>query len=146
VLKVKLLSDSAKLPTLAHPGEDLGYDLYTDRSGILPAKGMLVLTTGVAAEYTLTSEPELRFGFLVKIRSSLGMRGVVILGGVIDAGYRGEVKLMLGSFADEDIPFHAGDKIANLIPIPVVATSNIQIASDLSLSLRGEKWNGSSGR
>lgn len=146
MLRVKLLSDSAKVPTIAHPGEDLGYDLCSDVSGIVPAHGMLVLTTGVAAEYLFGSEPELKFGFIALIRSSLGRRGLVILGGTIDAGYRGELKLMLGSFSDEDIEIRAGDRVANLIPIPVVATNKIEVVPELSLALRGEKWDGSSGR
>ena len=146
MLKVKLLSDSAKVPTLGHPGEDLGYDLCSDVSGIVPAHGKLVLTTGVAVEFLFEHEPELKFGFLAMIRSSLGKRGLVILGGTIDAGYRGELKLMLGSFADEDIEIKAGDKVANLIPVPVVATDNIEVVSDLSSSLRMEKWDGSTGR
>lgn len=146
MLKVKLLSDSAKIPTIAHPGEDLGYDLHTDMSGIVPAHGMLVLTTGVAVEHYFESHPDLRCGFVIMIRSSLGRRGLVILGGTIDAGYRGELKLMLGSFASEDIEIGVGDKIANLIPIPVIATDNIKVVSDLSMALRGEKWDGSSGR
>lgn len=145
-MKVKLLSDSAKVPSIAHPGEDLGYDLCSDVSGIVPAHGMLVLTTGVAAEFLFESDPSLKFGFIAMIRSSLGKRGLVILGGTIDAGYRGELKLMLGSFAAEDIEINAGDKVANLIPIPVVATDNVKVVSELSLALRGEKWDGSSGR
>lgn len=146
MLKVKLLSDSAKVPTLGHPKEDLGYDLCSDVSGVVPAHGMAVLTTGVAVEHIFQSEPDLKCGFIAMIRSSLGMRGLVILGGTIDAGYRGEIKLMLGSFSDEDIEINAGDKVANLIPIPVIATDNIEVVSDLSLSLRGESWNGSTGR
>lgn len=146
MLKVKLLSDSAKIPTIGHPGEDLGYDLCSDVSGIIPAHGMLILTTGIAAEYLFESETSLKFGFIAMIRSSLGKKGLVILGGTIDAGYRGELKLMLGSFADEDIEIRAGDKVANLIPIPVVATEKIEVVPELSLALRGEKWNGSTGR
>lgn len=145
MLRVRLLSDSAKVPTLAHPGEDLAYDLCTAASGVVPAHGFVTLPTGVAAEFTLDAEPTLKFGLLAKIRSSLGARGLIILGGTIDAGYRGEIRLMLGSFAGEDIHIQAGDKVANLIPIPVVAKT-VEVVSDLTPSLRGEAAFGSTGR
>lgn len=144
MLKVKLLSERAIKPTLGHPGEDLGYDLYTDYGGVVPAHGWVNLTTGVACEFTLESEPELKWGFIVKPRSSLGQQGFTILGGVIDAGYRGEIHLMVGSFRSEIYEFDPGQKIANLIPIPVVA-KKIEVVSTLSESHRGIAAFGSTG-
>src|SRR5215467_9625618 len=108
MLKVKLLNDHAIAPTVAHPGEDLGYDLYSSEDGVLPAHGFKTFCTGVACEFLFETEPELKFGFIAKERSSQAKRGINILGGCIDAGYRGEIHLMLGSFANEDIEIKAG--------------------------------------
>jgi dUTP diphosphatase len=106
---------------------------------------MHIFHTGVAVEFTLEAEPELKWGFLVKERSSLARKGLFILGGVIDAGYRGELVLMLGNMGDEDYQVTAGDKIANLIPIPVAAKT-LEVVSQLSLALRGEAAFGSTGQ
>src|SRR5690348_16820711 len=114
MLKVKRLSDSAIIPTIGHPGEDLGYDLYSAEDNKLYSKDFQIYHTGVAVEFTLEAEPDLKWGFLVKERSSLGAKGVFVLGGVIDAGYRGEIMLMLGNMGEDVIDIHAGDKIANL--------------------------------
>jgi dUTP pyrophosphatase len=141
VLKVKLLDPEAIIPTVGYPGEDLGYDLYTTTTTVIPAHGFVTLNTGIAVEFMFESEPDLKFGFIVKTRSSMGRKGLVILGGVIDAGYRGEIHLMIGSFADEDINITAGDKIANLVPIPVVA-KKVDV-TELTLSQRGENGFGS---
>ena len=46
MLKVKLLSASAKAPTIAHPGEDLGYDLYASEAVTIAARGNAMVPTG----------------------------------------------------------------------------------------------------
>lgn len=136
MLRVKLLDNKAIAPTVGHPGEDLGYDLYSMEDGTVPARGHRKLRTGVAVEFTLEHEPDLKWGMLAQERSSMAERGLFIMGGVIDAGYRGEIYLMLGSLADEDIDIKAGDKIANLVPIPVVAKKT-DVVPELALSARG---------
>lgn len=144
MLKVKLITDTATPPTVSHPGEDLGYDLYASESITIPSKGHARVRTGVAVEFQLSHMPEVNFGFLVKPRSSIGSRGMTVLGGVIDSGYRGEIFVMLGNFNDEDQMINQGDKIANLIPIIVFAKS-VEVVSELLPSARGEAGFGSTG-
>ena len=144
MLKVSLLSDSAKPPTLAHPGEDLGYDLYASDSGWIPPGEYHVFHTGIAVEFVFESEPELKFGFLIKERSSLAVNGISVLGGVVDSGYRGEIHLVLANHGNTDYPVVAGAKIANLIPIPVVA-NKVEVVANLTPSLRGDGAFGSTG-
>ena len=50
MLKVKLLTPAAKAPTVGHPGEDLGYDIYASAALTIPAKGHAIVPTGIAIE------------------------------------------------------------------------------------------------
>jgi len=72
MLKVKLLSPTAKAPTIAHPGEDLGYDLFASESVTLAPRGNAVVPTGIAIELTTaTGEP---LGALLRDKSSMAAR------------------------------------------------------------------------
>lgn len=143
MLKVQLLSLGAKAPTIAHPGEDLGYDLYASESVTLEAKGNAMVPTGVAIE--CTSSDGKAMGCLLRDRSSLASKRLAILAGVIDAGYRGEIKVVMENLGEQAYTIHAGDKIANMIPHPVL-TGQIEVVADLSESKRRAGGFGSSGR
>jgi dUTP pyrophosphatase len=145
MLRVKLLSDKAKLPTIAHPGEDLGYDLYSAEDVVIPPKGNVDISTGISAEFTFEQEPSIRVGFLVKEKSSYARRRLVILGGVCDAGYRGEFRVLMENLGDEPQEIHCGDKVANLVPMIVLAKS-VEETKELNPSLRGDGGFGSTGR
>jgi dUTP diphosphatase len=143
MLKVQLLSAGAKAPTIAHPGEDLGYDLYASESVTLAAKGNAMVPTGIAIECTLRDgEP---MGCLLRDRSSLASKRLAILAGVIDAGYRGEIKVVMENLGAESYTIHTGDKIANMIPHPVL-TAEVELVADLTESKRKAGGFGSSGR
>jgi len=143
MLKVQLLSSGAKAPTVAYPGEDLGYDLYASESVTLPAKGNAAVPTGIAIECTTgESQP---MGCLLRDLSSLALKRLAILAGVIDAGYRGEIKVVMENLGDQPYTIHAGDKIANMIPHPVL-TAPVEVVADLAESKRKAGGFGSSGR
>jgi dUTP pyrophosphatase len=143
MLKVKLLSSSAKAPTVAHPGEDLGYDLYAAIPLIIAPRGHAVVPTGIAIECTSPSGE--RMGALLRDKSSMASRRLTVTGGVIDAGYRGEVRVLMENLGDQPAVIHAGDKIANLIPYPVL-TGEVHVVDELSDSSRKAGGFGSSGR
>lgn len=143
MLKVQLLSSAAKAPTVAHPGEDLGYDLYASEAVVLAAKGNGVVPTGIAIECTSGAGDPM--GCLLRDRSSLATKRLAILAGVIDAGYRGEIKVVMENLGDEAYTIHAGDKIANMIPHPVL-TAAVEVVADLAESKRKAGGFGSSGR
>lgn len=143
MLKVKLLSSGAKAPTVAHPGEDLGYDLYAAIPLIIAPRSHAVVPTGIAIE--CTSPEGKRMGALVRDKSSMAARRLIVTGGVIDAGYRGEVRVLMENLGEENAVIHAGDKIANLIPYPVL-TGEVRVVDDLSDSRRKAGGFGSSGR
>src|SRR5215469_4819316 len=143
MLRVKLLSPLAKAPTVAHPGEDLGYDVYSAVTITIPARGHAVISTGIAIECSSASgEP---MGALLRDKSSVASRRLALTGGVIDAGYRGEIRVLMENLGDSPAELHAGDKIANLIPYPVL-TSEVQVVEELTDSRRKAGGFGSSGR
>ena len=143
MLKVKLLRPEAKAPTVAHPGEDLGYDIYSAVTVIIPARGHAAISTGIAVECTSASGEKM--GALLRDKSSMAARRLVLTGGVIDAGYRGEVRVLIENLSDAEAQVLAGDKIANLIPYPVL-TSEVQVVDELTDSHRKEGGFGSTGR
>jgi dUTP pyrophosphatase len=69
----------------------------------------------------------------------------VLTAGVIDAGYRGEIKVVMENLGDQPVTIRAGDKIANLIPYPVL-TGEVQVVEELNESSRNAGGFGSSGR
>jgi len=143
MLRVRLLTSSAKAPTIAHPGEDLGYDVYASEAVTIAPRGCATVPTGVAIE--LTSAAGEPMGALLRDKSSMASRRLTCTGGVIDAGYRGEVRVLMENLGDKPAEIHAGDKLVNLIPYPVLTTS-VEIAEDLAVSSRGAGGFGSSGR
>jgi dUTP pyrophosphatase len=144
MLQVKLLTEGARAPEVAHPGEDLGYDIFALESVELWARSAVRVKTGIAVE-ARHPETGAGLGLLVRDRSSMASKGVAVTGGVIDAGYRGEIQILLTNLTEEAIRINAGDKIAQMIPIPVL-TGQVSVVETLADSTRAEKGFGSSGR
>lgn len=143
MLKVKLLQAGAKAPSVAHPGEDLGYDVYSSVTVIIPARGNAIVSTGIAVECTSASGQPM--GALLRDKSSMAARRLAVTGGVIDSGYRGEIRVLMENLGDTAAQISAGDKIANLIPYPVL-TAEVHVVDDLADSSRKDGGFGSSGR
>jgi dUTP pyrophosphatase len=140
-LRVRRLDPRAVLPTRAYVG-DAGLDLYALDDGVLGAGERASVRTGIAVEI-----PEGQAG-LVLPRSGLARRhgiSVVNAPGLIDAGYRGEVEVLLLN-TDRSSPFSiaAGDRIAQLV-IVTVQTPQVLEVDELALSQRGSGGFGSSG-
>jgi dUTP pyrophosphatase len=144
MLRVKLLEDGARAPVVAHAGEDLGYDLFALEGASFAARATLKVRTGIAVEarHPATGEP---LGLLVRDRSSMASRGLATTAGVIDAGYRGEILILMTNLGDTPVEIKAGEKIAQMIPIPVL-TGVVEVTENLEESARADKGFGSSGR
>jgi dUTP pyrophosphatase len=140
-LSVKLLDGSAKVPTVAHPGEDIGYDLYANQDHTLVPGHVHRVHTGVAVA---GMAGELPVGFLVKDRSSMAAKGVFTHGGVIDSSYRGEIVVLMTTLTDI-YEIRSGDRIAQLVPTPVL-TGPVTESTELTGGARGSQGFGSSGR
>ena len=143
MLRVKKLDQGARLPEVAHPGEDLGYDVFALEGAVLVPHRTMRVRTGIAVEarHPETGAP---LGLLVRDRSSMAARGLVTTAGVIDAGYRGEVQIVMTNLGDTTVEVKPGEKIAQMIPVPVL-TGPVQELEDLEASAREGKGFGSSG-
>ncbi len=137
-LPIKKLNPTATLPTRAH-SDDAGLDLYgLEGRTIAPGEGVMI-QTGVAVGI-----PEGHVG-LVTDRSSLAKRGLKTAGGVIDAGYRGELGVVVRNLGPEPIELTAGDRIAQLLIIPIVTPAPFE-SEDLGDTTRGVGGFGSTGK
>ena len=143
MLKVRLLRPEAKAPTVAHPGEDLGYDIFAAETVSFAPRGGAIVPTGISVE--LSDDLGKPMGALLRDKSSLAARRLIVTAGVIDAGYRGEVRVVMENLSDQEQVIRAGDKVANLIPYPVM-TGAVEVSEDLAESSRGAGGFGSSGK
>ena len=139
-----MLEDGARLPVVAHPGEDLGYDLFALEGVVLQARMTVRVRTGIAVE-ARHPETGVALGLLVRDRSSMAARGVATTGGVIDAGYRGEILVIMTNLGETTIELKSGEKIAQMIPVPVL-TGLVEEVETLEHSARAAKGFGSSGQ
>jgi dUTP pyrophosphatase len=144
MLRVKLLDPTARLPVVAHPGEDLGYDVFLLEGATLAPRATARLRTGIAVE-ARHPETGAGLGLLVRDRSSMAARGLACTGGVIDAGYRGEVLVLMTNLSEVPAELRAGEKIAQMVPIPVL-TGPVEAVTDLEDSFRAHRGFGSSGQ
>jgi dUTP pyrophosphatase len=140
-LRVQRLDPAARLPARAHD-DDAGYDLCAVQAATLAPGERALVRTGIAIEL-----PAGHAG-LVLPRSGLAARhGIAIVNapGLIDAGYRGELKvLLLNTDRTETFAIAPGDRIAQLVLV-AVATPRIVEADALAATARGEGGFGSSG-
>jgi dUTP pyrophosphatase len=144
MLRVKLLDPTARLPVVAHPGEDLGYDLFALDDTELAPRATVRVRTGIAVEARHPATGT-ALGLLVRDRSSMAAKGIATTAGVIDAGYRGEILILMTNLGDVSLSLKAGEKIAQMIPVPVL-TGIIEEVPTLEDSSRAEKGFGSSGQ
>ena len=119
---MKILAEGARAPVVAHPGEDLGYDVFALEAARLSAGETVKVRTGIAVE---ARDPRTGagLGLLVRDRSSMAARGIATTGGVIDAGYRGEILVLMTNLGDATVEIAAGEKIAQMVPVPVLTGS-----------------------
>ncbi|MGH2881963.1 MAG: dUTP diphosphatase [Solirubrobacteraceae bacterium] len=140
-LRVRRVDDRARLPTRAYPG-DAGLDLHALDDGVLGPGERASVRTGIAVEV-----PHGRAG-LVLPRSGLAARhGITLVNapGLIDSGYRGEIRvLLLNSDREAAFAFSSGERIAQLVLVRIEAPDVIEV-DDLATSERGAGGFGSSG-
>lgn len=140
-IRFKILDNSATLPVQAHPG-DAGMDLSSIEDATIAPGARRLVHTGLAVE--------IPFGFegQVRPRSGLALKhGVTVLNtpGTIDAGYRGEIGVVLANFGDAPFAVEKGMRIAQLV-IAAVTEVAVEVVGELSQSERGAGGYGSSGR
>ncbi len=138
IIKIKRLHPDAKLPSYAHPG-DVGMDLYAMEEYVVAPSAHVRIPNGVALEFPVG------FAAIVKDKSSISKAGLHTMGGVFDAGYRGEYNIHLVNLSDTTYTIEKGDKVAQLVIIPVEIV-DLEEVSELSDSARGTSAFGSTGK
>ncbi len=140
-IKVLKLDPAAQLPRYAHAGPfgDLAADLYAVAGATLAAGATTPVATGVAMEFPATH------GALVEDRSGLAVRGVTTLAGVIDPGYRGEIRVVMTNLSAAVVEIKAGDRIAQLRIVRRIE-AQFEEVSELGEASRGAMGFGSTGR
>jgi dUTP pyrophosphatase len=140
-LQVKLLHEAARLPLRAHAG-DAGADLFSVEEVTIPPGGRRDVGTGIALAIPAG------YGGFVQPRSGLAFKhGIMVVNspGLIDAGYRGEVRVALYNSGTEPFAIKRGDRIAQLV-IQKVEEPVYTAAEELPETGRGAGGFGSSGR
>lgn len=140
LIKVRPLNASAKLPKRQHP-TDAGLDLYAAEPATLAPGEAKLIGTGVAIEL-----PPSTCGLIVPRSGWAARQGLTILNspGILDQGYRGEVRVLLHNQGDETIWVDVHQRIAQLVVVPVVLAT-VEPVAKLSESERGDKGFGSTG-
>ena len=132
------MTPDAVLPTRAH-ADDAGLDLYAlEDFQLTPGEGATV-RTGVCLAL-----PKQTVGIIAD-RSSLAKKGIKTAGGVIDAGYRGEIRVVLWNISGTPIRLLRGERIAQLLILPVATPAGKEVFQ-LSETSRGDGGFGSTGK
>ena len=127
------------IPSYSHPG-DAGADLKSSESTIVPGRGKALVPTGLSIAL-----PE---GYVALIwpRSGLAVKNSIDCGaGVVDATYRGEIKVLLFNHSDESFIIEPGDRIAQLL-VQKIENINFLHVDSLDKTERNEEGFGSTGK
>jgi dUTP pyrophosphatase len=136
-LRVKRIHPEAKLPVYGHPG-DAGLDLFSVADRDIAPGEVFAVPTGVQV-----AVPAGHVG-LVWDKSGISLKSVHRLAGVVDAGYRGEVQVVMINLGDAPFAVKKGMKIAQMLVQPVAVVSVIE-ADSLDDTSRGQGGFGSTG-
>ncbi len=138
-VKMKRMNPDAVMPSYAHPG-DVGLDLYSLDDYTLQPGERRVFMVGFALEFPTG------YAAIVKDKSSLPKNaGIHTMGGVFDAGYRGEYNVQLINLGQEPYKIEKKHKIAQLVIFPV-AIADLEEADELSDTSCGHGRFGSTGK
>lgn len=138
-LKIKVKSiNGGKIPSKAKAG-DAAIDLYCNRIAFINPGERTLVCTGICMEI-----PDGYFGLILGRSGNASKKGICILGGVIDSGYRGEINVVMLNTGEEQQKFYTDDRIAQMVFLPV-PTIEIEAVEELDSSERGSSGFGSTG-
>ena len=138
-IEVQKLDSNARIPTRAN-STDAGYDLYAsiESSTIINPKEIRLISTGIAMALPRG------YAGLIWDRSSMGIKGIHRFAGVVDSGYRGEIKVCLYNSNSRPYLVNSGDRIAQIL-IQRVDDFYLREVENLNETDRGSGGFGSSG-
>jgi dUTP pyrophosphatase len=140
-VRIKKLHEMAKVPKYAHSGEhgDLAADLCSVEDITLNTGDVKVIPTGIAMEFP----PE--YGGIISDRSGLAVRGLTTFAGVVDPGYRGEIRVVASYFGKEPLVIKVGDRIAQMRIVRRIEVEFVE-TEEIEDTARAAHGFGSSGR
>ncbi len=138
-IKFQKLHPDAQIPSYAHIG-DAGADVYAVAEVSVAPQKRAAIPTGLAVDIPL--------GYEIQVRPKSGLalkHGITVLNspGTVDAGYRGEIQVIVINLGDADYTFAKGQKIAQLVLKPLLQASYVE--GELGTSDRGVGGFGSTG-
>lgn len=137
-IKIEKINPKAKLPQKTHR-EDAGYDLFSSEIAEIKPGERKAISTGLRVAIPLG------YVGLIWDRSGLALnKGLKTMAGVIDSGYRGEVKVVAVNLGKETIKIESYSRIAQLL-VQKIENFKIEEVKSLNTSSRGKKGFGSSG-
>ena len=136
-IRIKRTRDYVDIPKYAHSG-DAGLDLCAAEKHRVPPLGTVRIPTGIAVAIPEGYQGE------VRPRSGLASKGIHVILGTIDSGYRGEIEVVLFNSTGDFYNVRWGDRIAQLVVMPVVHVKLTEVR-ELDETERGEKGFGSTG-
>lgn len=136
---MKIMLDEGAFPPARGYSTDAGMDLMARRSAYIPAHGSAVVGTGTHVEL-----PKGTCGLLVS-KSGLNTVCGITSTGLIDEGYDGEIMVKLYNHGDKPYMVEAGDKITQLVVLPVMYEP-IEIVESICAGDRGSAGFGSTGK
>jgi dUTP pyrophosphatase len=138
-LKIKKLDNDAVMPKYAH-ADDACFDLHSISDYEIPPNGRFQIATGIAMQI-----PENHVGFIWDKSGLSHNHGLKTLGGVIDSGYRGEIKVGIINLGHEVYKISKGNKVAQMIIQEKISIEIVEV-NELDDSQRGGSGFGSSGK
>lgn len=138
-MEFKRLVPEAKIPSRSR-ATDAGYDLYSVTNAILKPGHIIKVKTGIALACPSG------YYYTIEGRSGLGSRGIIPFRGIIDAGYTGEIIVILRNIGTENHVIESGHRVAQIC-LQKIVHADITIVDEFSDKLvqRGESGFGSSG-
>lgn len=134
------LNPAPKMPIRAH-SDDAGFDLFVSETVVVPPHGFKDVPSGVSVEL-----PHGYWGLLTGRSSTIRQRGLLVVQGIIDTGYRGELFSAVWNLTSQPVVVTKGDRIAQFIILPNETQNTLLVRSEaLGDSERGLGGFGSSG-
>lgn len=142
-MKIKIQLNEHAIAPIRNPG-DAAYDLFADLNG---RGGFQIIGPGLTYPINTGVRFELPPGHvgIVMARSGLAIKGMDVLGGVIDPSYRGSVKVIIHNTTHDPICFYHGERVGQIL-ILEAPHHEFEVVDELSSTERGENGFGSSGR
>lgn len=138
-MRVKTKLDDGAFPLERAHATDAGADIRTPKSFVVEGGGSATVHTGLHVETPAGHVT------LIKSKSGINIHGGVVCEGVVDEGYSGEIVVKLYNHSDRPVAFERGDKIAQLLIMPVLYADFEQV-EEISGGERGSAGFGSTGK